>query len=171
MKRNIQSNSLGRFVTGIALGAVYTYFFDPTHGKFRKAIAQEKALRYGRDFIYYGGKILRDLRNRSIGLNAKAHRLFNKDEKVNNEVLVARVRSILGRVATHPRSIQVTANNGIVALSGTILEEEYADIIKSVKKVQGVRNVVEKLDVHKANENIEHLESSEGTYDSDIIEG
>lgn len=171
MRKNIQSNSLGRFVTGIALGAVYTYFFDPSNGKFRKAIAQEKASRYGRDIIYYGGKIFRDIRNRSLGLNAKAHRLFNKNEKVTNEVLVARVRAVLGRAVTHPRSVQVTASNGVIALSGTILEEEYADLIKAVKKVQGVKNVVEKLDVHKADENIEHLESSEGTYDSDIIEG
>ncbi|MGE3608277.1 MAG: BON domain-containing protein [Bacteriovoracaceae bacterium] len=150
-------SSFGSFILGSSLGALYIYFLDPSRGKFRKALIRDKAVGMKKDFTTHGRKYLRNLLNRTRGIKIETQKLLSKEKKVSDDILIARVRSELGRIIAHPRSIQVSAQNGIIALSGTIPEEEVSKLISCVKRVSGVKSVVEKLDIHHSSENIAHL--------------
>ena len=58
--------------TGLAVGALAMFVFDPQQGRRRRAIAREKAMHYGRE----AGKIVsttsQDLKNRAYGLAKEA---------------------------------------------------------------------------------------------------
>jgi len=67
---------------------------------------------------------------------------------VTDEVLVERVRARLGHVVSHPRSIEVTANQGRVTLRGPVLAREVDDLLRAVASVRGVSGVENRLEVH-----------------------
>ncbi|HEU4872992.1 MAG TPA: hypothetical protein VFT44_07825 [Pyrinomonadaceae bacterium] len=48
-------------------------------------------------------------------------------EDTSNEVLIARVRSKMGRVVLHPSAIEVTSDQGQITLSGSILAHKLND--------------------------------------------
>jgi uncharacterized membrane protein len=75
-------------------------------------------------------------------------------------VLVERVRACLGRAVTHPSSIHVEAADGIVVLSGPILQHEVRPLLSCVVNVQGVRDVRSELDVYTEPGRIPGLQGS-----------
>ncbi len=93
------------------------------------------------------GKATRDLSNRAHGMIAEMEALLHH-EALTDRVLVARVRSKLGRVVSHPRAIQVTVWQGRVTLRGPILAGEVAHLLSAVASVRGVTGVDNHLDVH-----------------------
>lgn len=64
--------SLVWFVSGIALGAVGLYFLDPNRGRYRRHVARDKALSYGRQVAEDAEKKGKDLANRAQGVIAEA---------------------------------------------------------------------------------------------------
>jgi hypothetical protein len=58
-----------------------------------------------------------------------------------DEVLAERVRSKIGRVLSHPRAIDVNAEQGIVELRGAVLRSERRRAIRCAESVRGVRAV------------------------------
>jgi hypothetical protein len=63
------------------------------------------------------------------------------------------VRSKIGRIVSLPASIQVTAQNGNVTLSGPVLASEVSHLLSCVKWVPGVKDVNNNLEVHEQAEN------------------
>jgi len=90
----------------------------------------------------------RDLSNRARGIATSIQSRFTSDE-TDDAVLIDRVRSKLGRIVSHPGAIEVTAENGNVTLTGPILEGEVDSLLTCVKRIQGVNEVANKLEVHK----------------------
>jgi hypothetical protein len=99
----------------------------------------------------------RDISHRARGTVAETKNLFVNDEPPD-DVLVARVRSRLGRVVSHPHAIKVTAGGGRVTIEGPILESEVANLLKGVSGVRGVKSVENRLEAHKEAENISALQ-------------
>ena len=136
-------------VLAVASGAALaTYFLDPEQGRRRRAVLRDKV--YGR--LSHLGEASRvvavDLRNRAIGtLGAVRQRVVAHD--VPDEVLAERVRSALGRVVSHPGSIEVQANQGTVTLRGPILEREASRALRAVRAVRGVHGVRDELEHHE----------------------
>ena len=133
---------------GVGVGATLMYILDPDRGKRRRAHVRDKlasATSKAPDAI---ATTARDLSNRARGIVAQAGSLFST-EQVSDDVLNARVRSKLGRVVSHPGSIQVASNQGRVALSGPVLAHEVDDLLACVKAVPGVNEVQSQLEVHK----------------------
>jgi uncharacterized membrane protein len=67
---------------------------------------------------------------------------------VEDGVLVARVRSEMGRAVSHSHAIEVTADHGHVTLRGPILSDEVKRLVSCVSHVRGVRSVDQQLEVH-----------------------
>jgi uncharacterized membrane protein len=132
----------------IAFGASLMYFFDPTRGRRRRAIARDKFLSAVHHLKDLGAKTSQDLANRSRGLIAETAHRFQHDIPPD-DVLEARVRSKLGRVVSHPHAIQVFVDNGDVVVSGQILRDEVPILLSTVRKVPGVRAVDAILNVHR----------------------
>ena len=65
-----------------------------------------------------------------------------------DSVLVDRVRAKLGRVVSHPKAIQVSAQGGRVTLSGPILTAEVPELLACVNRLNGVNEVINQLEPH-----------------------
>src|SRR5918996_1274455 len=90
---------------GIGLGATLMYLVDPDRGKRRRARMRDKLSSVTHKAPDAISATARDISNRMRGLAAQAASTFSS-ENVSDEVLVARVRSKIGRIVSHPSSIQ-----------------------------------------------------------------
>jgi uncharacterized membrane protein len=129
------------------LGAALMYFLDPREGRRRVALVRDRwtrMARKGRDTADAGW---RDLSNRTQGLVARARGVLNR-ETPDDDVLVERVRSELGRWVSHPHAIEVSAVDCWVTLAGDILEHELQPLLRAVQSVRGVRHVKNQLVPH-----------------------
>jgi osmotically-inducible protein OsmY len=131
------------------LGAGLMYLFDPERGERRRATLREKclgAMRQVGDAVSSVRGAYRDLSDRPHGLLAGAKHWLRGDE-VDDETLVARVRSQLGHAISQPSSIEVSAGKGAVILNGSIPTDELNDLITCVTRVRGVKEVESHLKV------------------------
>lgn len=156
--------SISFFLAGTFFGSALAYYFDPLSGRQRKALVRDKAVRLKHDSAWYGNKVWKNLRNRSQGLKARTLKKTEGEQFVNDEKLVQRVRSKFGRDVIHSKSIDVTAENGVITLSGPILAHEVDHLIKRVKKVEGVKDIINNLDVHETADGISGLQGEGPEY-------
>jgi len=54
--------------TGLFLGAIAMFVFDPQHGRRRRALARDKMVRYGNEVGSYVSGAAKDLSNRAYGV-------------------------------------------------------------------------------------------------------
>jgi len=144
-------------ITGAALGAGLMYLLDPIAGKRRRAYARDKVTHLASEADIVVGRTIRDLENRYEGVVAETKRLWTEEE-VSDGVLADRVHSVLGRVISHPGSVDVTAEQGWISLSGTILASDAKPLLHRVLAVPGVRGVHNKLAVYKSAAHISGLQ-------------
>lgn len=140
-----------------ATGALTTYFMDPYRGRRRRAIARDKLYGSLSGLDETGRVVAVDLRNRVQGTLA-AVRQRGAREDVPDDVLAERVRACLGRVVSHPGSIEVRAMQGTVTLQGPVLEPELNRMLRAVSRVRGVNDVVNRLQAHAQPGNIPGLQ-------------
>jgi len=145
-------------ISSVGVGAGLMYFLDPDRGKRRRAKVADKARHIARETNDLIGKTQRDIANRATGIVAAAESLFESDE-APDQVVVGRVRSKLGRVVSHPRSIKVTVTDGYVTLTGPILAKELDRLLKSVAVVRGVAGVKNALEIHEHSEGVPGLQA------------
>jgi len=135
-------------VGGAAVGAGLMALLDPQSGKRRRAVIRDRSARAARKLSETAGKRWRDLTHRGTGAAVKVQRLAKEVEVVTDEILQERVRAKLGRLVSNPSSIEVTAQNGIVTLTGPVLEEELDRLLRGVRSVRGASGVENSLEVH-----------------------
>ena len=159
-EEDIKMNRELALLGGIGLGATLMYMVDPDRGKRRRALMRDKLARASHKVPDAISATARDISNRVQGMAAQATSAFSSED-VSDEVLVARVRSKLGRIVSHPSSIEVAANQGRVVLSGPILAHETNDLLACVRAVPGVKEVDNLLDVHKQAGDVPGLQGGE----------
>ncbi|HET9530117.1 MAG TPA: BON domain-containing protein, partial [Blastocatellia bacterium] len=135
-------------ISGIGLGAGLMYILDPDRGNRRRALMRDKVSRAANRMGDAIETTARDMSHRAHGVMAETKNILSKDQP-EDDVLVARVRSKMGRVVSHPHSINVEAESGRVTLSGPILESEVDRLLSCVSGVRGVTEVVNNLEAHK----------------------
>ena len=136
-------------ITSLGIGAGLMYMFDPDRGNRRRAKMRDKFRHVANKTDDAIGKTSRDLANRFSGIVAEAESLVFPRGKAPDEVLVARARAKLGRVVSHPSSIEVKASDGRVTLSGPILAKEVDVLLERVNAIGGVAAVENRLEVHE----------------------
>jgi uncharacterized membrane protein len=142
-----RGTATGLICGAMAAGAALTYLFDPSLGRRRRSVASQKLVRSARRVGSATDVTARDISNRSRGLFASVRALFSQDN-APDYVIEDRIRSRLGRVASHPRAITVESDMGIVTLTGAALQEEIDDILGTVWKTRGVCGVQNHLEPH-----------------------
>jgi uncharacterized membrane protein len=138
----------GAMLTGLGIGLGLMYFLDPERGRRRRALARDKlahSANIGADAI---GATGRDLAHRAAGAVARVRGTLSR-KRVDDVVLVERVRAQLGRLVSHPHAIEVDATAGRVRLRGPILQSEVQRLLRAVAHVGGVREVVNALEQHQ----------------------
>ncbi|MCC6731559.1 MAG: SRPBCC family protein [Chthonomonadales bacterium] len=128
----------------LGLGAGLMYLLDPNAGARRRARMRGQARRAMRRTEGFLATASRDLANRTRGVAAETRgHLFA--EPVSDAVLVERVRARLGRVASHPRAIHVTAEDGHVTLRGRVPGNEMDPVTLATGQVRGACGVANRL--------------------------
>jgi osmotically-inducible protein OsmY len=135
------------FLAGFALGGITVALLDPRRGAARRALLRDKALSAVKDAAETGSRRARDLSQRLRGVVYEAKARMSEQD-VPDDILVERVRAQIGRPVSHPRAIEVRAENGRVILSGPILAEEAEDLIRRVSEIPGVRSIESQLELH-----------------------
>jgi uncharacterized membrane protein len=133
------------------------YWFDPASGRRRRARLRDQLVSVSADLrsaIEVGG---RDLAHRIEGRLAVARSAYD-GRRVSDAVLTERVRAALGRAVSHPGAIEVTVSNGRVVLSGTVLADEFRQLIRAVRATHGVVAVQDKLSIHEDAKGISALQ-------------
>jgi osmotically-inducible protein OsmY len=128
-------------LASFGLGAAVMYLADPERGARRRARLRDAAVHSSHTAKTAAAATSRDVENRLIGLAAKARSFVEDKPAPSDDVLTARVRSRIGRLAAHPRAIEVKAASGRVTLSGEVSESELQQLLHGVRGVDGVTEV------------------------------
>jgi CBS domain-containing protein len=136
-------------IGGAGLGAGLMYLLDPDRGKRRRALVRDQAVRSARKTREAAEATARDTQNRTRGMLYSMKSWVSPDTHLSDDLLVERVRSKLGMLVRHPRSIEVTARDGTVILSGPVLADEVDSLVAMVSRVAGVSHVENRLDIHE----------------------
>lgn len=147
MEGDIMHNRFS-LVVSAGIGALAMYYLDPSRGRYRRAVARDQMAHAGHRLQRGWGVTGRDLRHRASGAMARVHSAMQA-EPVDDLILVERVRSALGHVTSHPASIEVTATNGVITLSGSISREEIPLIVDQVLGVPGIKGIDNRLERHE----------------------
>jgi uncharacterized membrane protein len=128
---------------GLAIGAALMYMADPSQGRRRRALLQDKVGSLRHQSSKAMSQSWQDVRHRMTGLQAEAARLLSprKAKPLDDHVLEARVRSRLGRAMSHLRDVEVKAHQGSVLLGGAIAEEDKERLEQLVAAIPGVKSV------------------------------
>ncbi|HEU5050017.1 MAG TPA: BON domain-containing protein [Gemmatimonadales bacterium] len=147
MKRDEGMGSrTGTLLLAAGIGAAVMYFLDPGRGARRRAIARDRTrsvLRTGADELERRAE---DARNRVSGALSTTRSRFRR-ETPDDDRLVARVRAELGHHTEQAGHIEVLAENGTVTLRGRIPEEERGELLRAARKVRGVQELRDELEV------------------------
>jgi uncharacterized membrane protein len=138
----------GKLIGGLLVGAGLMYLLDPDRGARRRALVRDRTVRAGHKLGDGLEATTRDLRNRARGTAAELRSRVRR-ETVGDEILHERVRSAIGRAVSHPGAIRVTVWEGRVTLQGPVLEEELDPLLRAARRVRGVSEVVNELNVHR----------------------
>ena len=137
-------STLFRLLAGMGIGAALMYFLDPDRGNRRRHLAGDQA----RKALRRGGRELHDAvenaKNHAVGAIAETRGRLSH-ERVDDALLVERVRAELGRHVEHPRAIEVFAENGEVTLTGAVAPSEIGKAEQVAAGVRGVECVSNKL--------------------------
>jgi uncharacterized membrane protein len=159
-ERHSGGHTLG-FINGVMMGAAGMYVLDPDRGRRRRATARDKAVLALREVGDAVDVTARDLSNRARGVAAEAWATIRR-RGVPDVVVEERVRAKLGRVVSHPGSIEVSAQDGVVMLTGPILEAELEQALDAISNVRGVRHVENRLQAHKQAGDVPGLQGGSG---------
>ena len=149
-------------VSGASLGAGLMYLFDPDRGRRRRALIREKGNRWSRETQDFAGSASRDMRNRAIGMGVAVRSWVQPDAPVPDQVLAERVRAKLGLFSGHPSAIDVHVKDGVVTLTGPVLEDEMDGICAAIGKIPGVVQMFNRLERHRSPEFVPELQGGAG---------
>lgn len=150
------------------LGAALMYVADPRTGRRRRAMMRDRLTHTARAERRLMDKAKRDLEQRVHGVVEQiAH---PTSPEVSDEVLVGRVRTVVGRATSHPGSIEVTVRNHEVTLTGPVLEHEAPGLLERVAGVPGVVRVVDRLERHRTAASIPGLQGERHAPREQVVE-
>jgi hypothetical protein len=143
---------------GMALGASLMYLLDPVRGARRRALLRDGGRRRVRQAGAGIAGVAGDVGRRSRGAVAELLSRYRAEEVVGDDLLEARVRARLGRLVSHPGSIEVVVHGGRVTLVGPVLAEEVAPLLDGVRRVRGVEAVIDELEAHRSGAHVPGLQ-------------
>ena len=147
----------GAILAGLGLGAGAMYLLDPERGRRRRARMRDRVAHSANLTADAAGATGRDLAHRATGVAARLRRSIRRG-RVDDRILVERVRARIGRVVSHPHAIRVDADSGVVTLRGPVLQAEVPALLRAVEHVRGVREVVNALEAHQRADNVPALQ-------------
>lgn len=135
-------NKSAVLLVGAGIGTAF-YFLDPAQGARRRALVYNKASRARHQLQEATRAAGSDVRNRVQGVRASWQ--SRSDDAPSDATLMERVRAAIGHVTGTAGAIEVSANQGVVTLTGPVLANEAPLVIDRTLDVRGVRDVENRL--------------------------
>ncbi len=136
-----------RLVTTAAAGAGLMFLLDPDRGRGRRALVRDQLVRAAHRTGDAVDATSRDVGNRARGVVAELRsRLVNVE--VSDGVLHERVRARIASAVGHAGAIEAGVVDGRVSLRGPVLADDVDRLVRRVRSVPGVREVINQLDIH-----------------------
>ena len=139
------------FTYGLAIGAGSMFLLDLRRGAARRARLRDRSRRVVHDAEHFVKVGTRDLENRTHGVGARASSFLRgpSEDELSEDVIVARVRTRLGRVTSHAHAIEVRFKEGSeIELKGPALASEHDRIVRAASRVSGVERIDDDLVVY-----------------------
>lgn len=158
--RNARSRnmSLG-MLTGISAGAALMYIFDPQQGGHRRALARDKLVHGAHVARDRSQSAWRDACQRSAGIWHEGRRVLRR-EPISDETLAQRTRAQLRRHTHYAHAVDVAVHEGRVTLSGPVLARDTSRLLRSIRRLRGVREIDDQLVVHSDAGNVPALQGA-----------
>ena len=137
-------------IGGVTVGAGLMFILDPDRGRRRRALMRDKSIRWSRKTREFAGSASRDVRNRAIGMGATLKSWMQPGPPVPDHILAQRVRATLGMYSRHPSAIDVHVTDGVVTLSGPVLDDEVDDMCTAIRKIRGVAEISNRMEPHES---------------------
>jgi len=146
-------------LSGAILGATAMYIFDSQQGNRRRALARDKMIRAVHLLGRFARRQAKDTANRALGHLAEIRSsVRDHSAGVDDETLVSRVRAQLGHVVAHPGSLEVTARDGHVIISGPVLRRDIERMCDRLNKTRGVRDFDLQVEAHDSPQGVPGLQ-------------
>jgi uncharacterized membrane protein len=136
---------------GVAAAAGAFYFLDRERGSKRRAAFAAGAKRIGGEVAEGASGAARDSWHRVAGISRQLWNNAGRGQP-DDEVLVARIRSRMGRIVSHPHKIHVASDDGVVTLWGRARADEIRKLTHNIQIMPGVRDVMNHLEPHDESE-------------------
>jgi osmotically-inducible protein OsmY len=130
---------------GFGSGLAVMYMLDPERGHARRAYVRDKGVHAQRRLTRALSARARDIGHRARGLAAVSRSRLARGGDVSDEMLVRRVRSEIGHHLGNSSLIRVSAQDGVVTLSGPVRKDEARALMACAKKVRGVKDLRSEL--------------------------
>jgi uncharacterized membrane protein len=143
----VAMSTLTSFPRGVFVGAVLMYFLDPRRGRARRSRVVDLLTHLRRDERRLLDKGARDARHRVQGVLERIQKPQSTQE-ASDDIIEARVHARLGRIVSSSRVIEVIVEDGSVTLRGPVVEDEAEPVLREVRRIPGVRGVVDLLERH-----------------------
>jgi osmotically-inducible protein OsmY len=141
---NERQNQTMTLLAGAGIGAALMYFLDPDRGARRRHLAADQAVSMLNTGQREAGKAMRNARNHARGMIAETRSRF-AHEATDDERLLARVRSELGRQVERVNDIDVVVEAGTVTLHGNLPPADATRVASAIERVRGVKRVDSRL--------------------------
>lgn len=160
-------------IVAAAAGAAATmYYFDPDTGRRRRAMLRDRIVGLAHDAERELRGEIRYAGDRAHGVLATGH-LDRETERppTTDAQLRDRVRSRLGHWVSHPGAVEVTAQDGVVRLTGGVLAAEQDGLLLRVRDMAGVKRVINALTAHESPQQLTATARTETAADEDLVAG
>jgi hypothetical protein len=141
--------TLFRIAAVFAAGAVAMYFMDPVVGRRRRALMRDQGVATGHDVENFVRTKSRRVVHRLNGTVARTRARLSH-APVDDEQLLERIRSRLGHLLEHPRSVEVAVRDGNVVLTGRASAADIDHLTDTISRMRGVEDVDNRLWVVRA---------------------
>lgn len=143
---------------GLGVGAALMYTLDPDRGSHRRALIRDKLAHLEHAARASLFRAERDIRYRSRGLAHRFRAWIRPGPPPSDDILLEHVRAELGRHVTHARSIEVQVHDGNVTVAGPIRKREVRGLLRALRRVHGVREIENRLEIHDSARNVPGLQ-------------
>jgi hypothetical protein len=131
------------FAGGAAAGTVAAFLGDPQAGARRRALARDRTAGSIRRLARRSARGARIVGAYTVGWSKRARHLREEPKDFDDATLAQKVQTQIFRAAGSPKgTVDVNVANGIVQLRGEVERPELIDdLVRKVRRVQGVREV------------------------------
>ena len=151
---------------GVALGAIAEALFDPRQGAGRRARLRDEARGRARRVAHDVRGAALDISSRTRGAMHELRARRNERGDVPDDILAERVRAQIGRPVSTPGALEIDVHDGRVEIRGTILSREADPLLRTVRRVRGVRDIVDRLERHEPSG---HTSSLQGSGNGEVV--